>query len=104
MIWNLIGTIGGKVLDIVDDRCWSDEGQGVMIKRASYIEQMETAIKDGDPSSAIRMQGLRDLLNENTRTDGWLHECQTVMRQRSKPKFSIFRSAGKTDLINAMSR
>ena len=31
-----------------DDRCWSAEAQGVMIKRSSYIEQ----------SSAIKMQGL----------------------------------------------
>jgi len=44
----------------------------VMVKRASYIEQMETAIKEGGPGSAIRMQGLRDLLHENTRTAGRL--------------------------------
>jgi hypothetical protein len=31
-----------------DDRCWSAEAQGVMVKRSSYIEQ----------SSAIKMQGL----------------------------------------------
>jgi hypothetical protein len=37
-----------------------------MIKRASYIEQMETAIKDGGAGSAIRIQGLRNFLHENT--------------------------------------
>jgi hypothetical protein len=55
-----------------DDRCWSAEGQGVMIKRSSYIEQMEKAIEEGGPGSAVRMQGLRDLLHENTRTAGRL--------------------------------
>ena len=44
--------------------------QGGMIKRSSYIEQMETAIAEGGASSAIKMQGLRDLLHENTRTAG----------------------------------
>ena len=58
--------------EVFDDRCWSAEGQGVMVKRASYIEQMEMAIKEGGPGSAIRMQGLRDLLHENTRTAGRL--------------------------------
>ena len=42
-----------------DDRCWSAEAQGVMIKRSTYIEQMETAIAEGGPGSAIKMQGLR---------------------------------------------
>ena len=55
-----------------DDRCWSAEAQGVMIKRSSYIEQMEEAIAEGGPGSAIKMQGLRELLNENTRTAGRL--------------------------------
>ena len=55
-----------------DDRCWSAEAQGVMIKRSAYIEQMETAIAEGGPGSAIKMQGLRDLLHENTRTAGRL--------------------------------
>ena len=55
-----------------DDRCWSAEAQGVMIKRSTYIEQMETAIAEGGPGSAIKMQGLRDLLHENTRTAGRL--------------------------------
>ena len=41
-----------------------------MIKRSTYIEQMETAIAEGSPGSAIKMQGLRDLLHENTRTAG----------------------------------
>ena len=41
-----------------------------MIKRSTYIEQMETAIEEGGPGSAIKMQGLRDLLHENTRTAG----------------------------------
>ena len=49
-----------------DDRCWSAEAQGVMIKRSAYIEQMETAIEEGGPGSAIKMQDLRDLLHENT--------------------------------------
>ena len=43
-----------------DDRCWSAEAQGVMIKRSSYIEQMEEAIAEGGPGSAIKMQGLRE--------------------------------------------
>ena len=43
-----------------------------MIKRSTYIEQMGTAITEGDPGSAIKMQGLRDLLHENTRTAGTL--------------------------------
>jgi hypothetical protein len=51
---------------VLDDRCWSAEAQGVMIKRSSYIEQMEEAIAEGGPRSAIKMQGLRELLNENT--------------------------------------
>ena len=55
-----------------DGRCWSAEAQGVMIKRSIYIEQMETAIAEGGPGSAIKMQGLRDLLHENTRTAGRL--------------------------------
>ena len=55
-----------------DDKCWSAEAQGVMIKRSSYIEQMEEAIAEGGPGSAIKMQGLRELLNENTRTAGRL--------------------------------
>ena len=33
---------------------------------------MGTAITEGDPGSAIKMQGLRDLLHENTRTVGRL--------------------------------
>jgi hypothetical protein len=37
-----------------------------MIKRSSYIEQMEEAIAEGGPGSAIKMQGLCELLNENT--------------------------------------
>ena len=53
-----------------DDRCWSAEAQGVMIKRSAYIEQMETAIEEGGPGSAIKMQGLGDLLHENSRTAG----------------------------------
>ena len=55
-----------------DDRCWSAEAQGVMIKRSAYIEQMETAIAECGPGRAIKMQGLRDLLHENTRIAGWL--------------------------------
>ena len=55
-----------------DDRCWFAEAQGVIIKRSSYIEQMEEAIAESGPGSAIKMQGLRELLNENTRTAGRL--------------------------------
>ena len=33
---------------------------------------METAIAEGGPGSAIKMQGLRDLLHENARTAGRL--------------------------------
>ena len=43
-----------------------------MIKRSSYIEQMEQAIDEGGTGSAIKMEGLRELLNENTRTAGRL--------------------------------
>ena len=43
-----------------------------MIKRSSYIEHMEEAIAEGSPGSAIKMQGLRGLLNESTRTAGRL--------------------------------
>ena len=38
-----------------DDRCWSAEAQGVMIKQSSYIEQMEEAVAVGGPGSAIKM-------------------------------------------------
>ena len=55
-----------------DDKCWSAEAQGVMIKRSSYIEQMEQAIEEGGVGSATKMQGLRELLHENTRTAGRL--------------------------------
>ena len=57
---------------VFDDRCWSAEAQGMMIKRSSYIEQMEEAIAEGGPGSAIKMQGLCELLNENTWTAGRL--------------------------------
>ena len=43
-----------------------------MIKRSAYIEQMETAIAEGGPGSAIKMQGLRDPLHGNIRTAGRL--------------------------------
>ena len=33
---------------------------------------MKAAISEGGPGSAIKMQGLRELLNENTRTAGRL--------------------------------
>jgi len=33
---------------------------------------MKAAIAEGGPGSAIKMQGLRELLNENTRTAGRL--------------------------------
>jgi hypothetical protein len=48
----------------------SAEAQGVLIKRSLYIEQMEEAIAEDDPETAIKMQGLRELLNKNTRTAG----------------------------------
>ena len=70
-----------------DDRCWSAEAQGVMIKRSTYIEQMETAIAEGGPGSAIKMQGLRDLLHENTRTAGRL-----VSRMSDRSHVSIDKS------------
>ena len=70
-----------------DDRCWSAEAQGVMIKRSTYIEQMETAIEEGGPGSAIKMQGLRDLLHENTRTAGRL-----VSRMSDRSHVSVDKS------------
>tara|TARA_B100000686_G_scaffold344861_1_gene428327 strand:+ start:102 stop:578 length:477 start_codon:yes stop_codon:yes gene_type:complete len=70
-----------------DDRCWSAEAQGVMIKRSAYIEQMETAIEEGGPGSAIKMQGLRDLLHENTRTAGRL-----VSRMSDRSHVSVDKS------------
>ena len=70
-----------------DDRCWSAEAQGVMIKRSAYIEQMETAIAEGGPGSAIKMQGLRDLLHENTRTAGRL-----VSRMSDRSHVSVDKS------------
>ena len=70
-----------------DDRCWSAEAQGVMIKRSAYIEQMETAIAEGGPGSAIKMQGLRDLLHENTRTAGRL-----VSRMSDRSHLSVDKS------------
>ena len=58
-----------------------------MIKRSTYIEQMETAIAEGGPGSAIKMQGLRDLLHENTRTAGRLvsrmSDCSHVSVDKS---------------------
>ena len=70
-----------------DDRCWSAEAQGVMIKRSTYIEQMETAIAEGSPGSAIKMQGLRDLLHENARTAGRL-----VSRMSDRSHVSVDKS------------
>jgi hypothetical protein len=55
-----------------DDRCWSAEGQGLMVQRSSYIEQMMKAIEAGGPGSSIQIQGLRELLHENGRTAGKL--------------------------------
>jgi hypothetical protein len=55
-----------------DDRCWSAEGQGLMVQRSSYIEKMMTAIELGGPGSSIQIQGLRELLHENGRTAGKL--------------------------------
>ena len=55
-----------------DDRCWSAEGQGLMVQRSDFLEQMMTAVKDGGPGSGIAIQGLRELLHENGRTSGRL--------------------------------
>ena len=58
-----------------------------MIKRSTYIEQMETAIAEGGPGSAITLQGLRDLLHENTRTAGRL-----VSRMSDRSHVSVDKS------------
>ena len=58
-----------------------------MIKRSTYIEKMETAIAEGGPGSAIKMQGLRDLLHENTRTAGRL-----VSRMSDRSHVSVDKS------------
>ena len=58
-----------------------------MITRSSYIQQMETAIAEGGPGSAIKMQGLRDLLHENTRTAGRL-----VSRMSDRSHVSVDKS------------
>ena len=55
-----------------DDRCWSAEGQGVMIQRATLIEGMREAIETTGPGSAVRIQGLHNLLHEVGRTAGKL--------------------------------
>jgi hypothetical protein len=55
-----------------DDRCWSAEGQGIMIQRATLIEDMHEAIKTTGPGSATRIQGLHNLLHEVGRTAGKL--------------------------------
>jgi len=70
-----------------DDRCWSAEAQGVMIKRSSYIEQMKTAIAERDPGNAIKMQGFRELLNGNSRTAGRL-----VSRMSDRTHVSVDKS------------
>ena len=58
-----------------------------MIKRVTYIEQMETAIAEGGPGSAIKMQGLWDVLPENTRTAGRL-----VSRMSDRSHVSVDKS------------
>ena len=58
-----------------------------MIKRSSYVEQMETAIAEGGPGSAIKMLGLRELLHENTRTAGRL-----VSRMSDRSQVSVDKS------------
>jgi hypothetical protein len=55
-----------------DDRCWSAEGQGVMIQRATLIVGMREAIETTGPGSAVRIQGLHNLLHEVGRTAGKL--------------------------------
>ena len=53
---------------VFDDRCWSAEAQGVMIQRATLIEQMRAAIENSDRGASIRIQGLHNLLHEVGRT------------------------------------
>ena len=55
-----------------DENCWSAEGQGIMVQRALLIERMYEAIETSGPGSAIRIQGLHNLLHENGRTAGKL--------------------------------
>lgn len=55
-----------------DDRCWSSEGQGLMVQRAVLIESMTAIIKDVGPGSSTQIQGLRELLQENAKTSGRL--------------------------------
>jgi hypothetical protein len=55
-----------------DERCWSAEGQGLMVQRSDYIEKMIAAVDQGGPGSSIQIQGLRELLHENGRTAGKL--------------------------------
>jgi hypothetical protein len=55
-----------------DDACWSSEGQGLMVQRSDYIEQMMAAVKEGGPGSSTAIQGLRELMSENGRTAGRL--------------------------------
>ena len=55
-----------------DDKCWSAEGQGLMVQRSEFLEQMMDAVKNGGPGSGIAIQGLRELLHENGRTSGRL--------------------------------
>jgi len=55
-----------------DERCWSAEGQGLMVQRSDYIEKMIAAVDHGGPGSSIQIQGLRELLHENGRTAGKL--------------------------------
>ena len=57
-----------------------------MIKRSTCIEQMETAIAEGGPGRAIKMQGLRDLLHENIRTAGPLVSRMSVRSHVSVDK------------------
>jgi len=51
-----------------DDRCWSSEGQGLMIQRSKLIESMREAIENSDRGASIKIQGLHNLLHEVGRT------------------------------------
>ena len=77
-----------------DDRCWSAEGQGLMIQRATYIEQMTEAISEGGPGSGVAIQGLRELMHENARTAGRL-----IVRMSDRAHVSVDGSVEHKQII-----